>query len=158
MSNQYVDKYEKRKNLYCFHTKQKWFFPLSTRVKGTNLERYFTSIRRHTNTLLWGWDGNKSLTPTDFNSWWDTAEYDNTWGITVGETLEIRLLLVKIISMNNSIYPVDWLIVIEDSSGTCRIWPSTLTTSEEFTGTISNFLPSMCTSTTYQNQHTISSD
>lgn len=157
MSNQYVDKYEKRKNLYCFHTKQKWLFSIEYTGK-TYLERYFTSIRRHTNTLLWGQDGNNSLTPTDFNSWWDTAEYDNTWGITVGDTLEIRLLLVKIISMNNSIYPVDWLIVIEDSSGTCRIWPSTLTTSEEFTGTISNFLPSMCTSTTYQNQHTISSD
>lgn len=36
MSNQYVDKYEKRKNLYCFHTiNRNDCFPLSTRVKRT---------------------------------------------------------------------------------------------------------------------------
>lgn len=59
--------------------------------------------------------------------------------------------------MNNSIYLVGSLTVIEDSSGTCRSWPSILTTSEESTGIISNFLPSMCTLTTYQNKRTVSS-
>lgn len=72
------------------------FFLLSIWVKCINFERYFMFIRRYMNIFLWGWDGNKFLILIDFNSWWDIVEYDNIWGIIVGEMLEIRLLLVKL--------------------------------------------------------------
>lgn len=71
-------------------------FLLSIWVKCIDFERYFMFIRRYMNIFLWGWDGNKFFILIDFNSWWDIVEYDNIWGIIVGDMLEIRLLLVKL--------------------------------------------------------------